>query len=272
MTPSSDASARIDNPQGRSQKSHHTILEQQLAEATEELERPWKALFLSALTAGLDLGFGPFAMVAVDTLTADVLSRPVQHLLLANVYTIGFVYVVLAHSALFTEHTTSAVLPVLDRRASPAQLARLWSIVLLGNLLGAFLFSYAAVLLGTGLRITDAAAFTRLANTVIDDGPGVMFASAVAAGWLMGLLTWLTTAARSTGAQLIVIWLTTVVIGLAGLHHSIAGTTEVAMGMLAGAGIGLSDLLRFLALAVTGNAVGGVVFVALLKYGHIRQS
>ena len=53
---------RRDHPLEESRKSYHTILEQQIEEAEEELDRPSMALLLSGLAAGLDLGFGPFAM------------------------------------------------------------------------------------------------------------------------------------------------------------------------------------------------------------------
>jgi hypothetical protein len=68
--PPEAAADRRDHPLEKSQKSYHTILEQQVSEATEELERPTSGLLLSGLTAGLDLGFGPFAMVVFSTLTA----------------------------------------------------------------------------------------------------------------------------------------------------------------------------------------------------------
>ena len=53
----------------------------------------------------------------------------------------------LGRSALFTEQSTSAVLPVLAGRASLVQLARLWILVLIGNVVGGALF-VAALKLG----------------------------------------------------------------------------------------------------------------------------
>jgi formate/nitrite transporter FocA (FNT family) len=41
----------------------------------------------------------------------------------------GFLFVILGRSELFTEHTTLAVLPVLDGRASLRQLGRLWGLI-----------------------------------------------------------------------------------------------------------------------------------------------
>ena len=61
-----------DHPLEEAQKSYHTVLEQQIEQAEEELERPAMALLLSGLAAGLELGFGPFAMAVQSTLTKDV--------------------------------------------------------------------------------------------------------------------------------------------------------------------------------------------------------
>lgn len=274
VPPSDDAhrALRRDHPLVESQKSPHTILEQQIEQADEELARPATALLLSGLTAGLDLGFGPLAIAVNSSLTREVLSKPVQELLNANLYAIGFIFVVMGRSALFTEHTTSSVLPVLARRSSVRRLLRLWGLVLLANVLGGAGAAWLATVLGPGLGIVDAGTFGEIARRLSDKPSDVMFLSAVAAGWLMGLLAWLTTAARDTISQIVVIWLTTAVIGLAGLHHSIAGTIEVLMGVFSSEGVTMVSFWRFLALSVAGNAVGGAAFVALLKFGHVRQS
>jgi formate/nitrite transporter FocA (FNT family) len=48
----------------------------------------------------------------------------------------------------------------------------------------------------------------------------------VFAGWLMALLAWLLASARSTGAQIALIWLCTFPISALGFRHSIAGSVE----------------------------------------------
>lgn len=261
-----------DHPLEEAQKNYHTVLEQQLAQAEEELERPAGALLLSGLSAGLDLGFGPFAMAIILTLGKDVFPKPVNELLLASAYTIGFIFVVLGRSALFTEQTTSAVQPVLAKRATLGQLLRIWGIVLVANVVGGALFSAFAARLGPALGVAEPAAFGEIARKVVEHEWWVMLLSAVAAGWLMGLLVWLVTASRDTVSQILVIWLTTFAIGLGQLHHSIAGTIEVLMGVFVGEGATLADYGRFLLWSALGNAIGGAVFVAILKYAHVRGS
>lgn len=261
-----------DEPLEEPQKSYHTILEQEVASAEEELQRPALALLLSGLTAGLDLGFGPLTMVVLAATLETAVSKPVLHVLMANAYAVGFIFVVLGRSALFTEHTTSAVLPVLTGRASVGELFRLWGLVFLGNTIGCILFSAFAATLVPSLVDGSASQFAELAHRTVAYPSWVMFLSAVMAGWIMGLVSWLVVASRETINQLVCVWLATTVIGLAGFHHSVAGTVEILTGVMLGQGATLTDYLRFLVLAVPGNAIGGTVFVAALKWGHIQQN
>ena len=261
-----------DQPLEEPQKSYHTILEQEVTSAEEELERPAVALLLSGLTAGLDLGFGPLTMVVLMTVLTGVVSKPVLHVITANAYAVGFIFVIVGRSALFTEHTTSAVLPVLTGRASIGQLFRLWGLVFLGNTVGCVLFSAFAAFLLPPMGVATPEAFGELASNLVEKTSWVMFLSAIMAGWIMGLVSWLVVASRETINQLVCVWLATSVIGLAGFHHSVAGTVEVLTGVMLGQGATFGDYLRFLALAVPGTVIGGTVFVAILKWGHIQQN
>jgi formate-nitrite transporter family protein len=261
-----------DRPREDAQKSYHTVLEQHVQQATEELERPALGLFLSSLSAGLDIGFGPLLMAVIASSTASVLPRPIVELLMALAYTIGFVLVVVGRSALFTEHTTSAVLPVLAKRAGIEKIFRLWSIVLIGNLIGGTLIAAFIGIIGPHLGVVDAAELGSIAHKLLSHDWWLMLMSAVVAGWIMGLLAWLVVASRETMSQIVVVVLTTFVIGSAGLHHSIAGSIEVLMALFAGTGVTLGDYGVFILWTVVGNAIGGVVFVALLKFGHVRAS
>lgn len=261
-----------DKPLEEPQKSYDTILEQEVTSAEEEMDRPALALLLSGLTAGLDLGFGPLTMVVLAATLEPVVSKPTLHVLMANAYAIGFIFVVLGRSALFTEHTTSAMLPVLTKRSSVGKLFRLWALVFVGNTIGCVLFSAFAVTLIPSLVDGSATQFAELAHRTVNHPSWVMFLSAIMAGWIMGLVSWLVVASRESINQLVCVWLATTVIGLAGFHHSVAGTVEVLAGVMLGQGATFTDYLRFLALAVPGNAIGGTVFVAILKWGHIQTN
>ncbi len=102
----------------RPRRRRARFLQHEIDEGLDALERPLIGLFVSGLSAGLDLGFSLFLMAVMVTQGQGVLAAPVERLLVANMYSIGFVFVVLGRSELFTEQTTLAVLPVLRGRSS----------------------------------------------------------------------------------------------------------------------------------------------------------
>ena len=99
------------------------ILHHEIVEGKDALERPAGRLFFSGLSAGLEIGFSLFLMGTMRTLTEHQLSHAVVELLTANMYSFGFVLVILGRSEFFTEQTSLAVLPVLNREASIAPLS-----------------------------------------------------------------------------------------------------------------------------------------------------
>jgi formate/nitrite transporter FocA (FNT family) len=254
------------------QKSYETILEQEVRSGLTELERSAKGLLLSGLSAGLDVSFSLLLIAVMTTRVEGRLPEWAVEILVANMYAVGFLFVVLGRSELFTEHTTLAVLPVLAGRSSAGRLLRLWGLVYVSNLAGVAAFTAATVLIGPALHIVDPPVFGRIASQVVAAAPWVLFGSAVLAGWLMGLLSWLVAAVRDTISQVAVVWLVTASIGFLHLHHSIVGSAEVLSGVFSGQGATFADFARFLALATLGNIVGGGVFVALIKYGHASQA
>jgi formate/nitrite transporter FocA (FNT family) len=258
-------------PEDSPKTPSRTMLERGISSGREELERNSGGLFLSSISAGLDVGFGPFLMVALLSFVTDQVSPLNLRVLLAAAYGIGFILVVLGRSELFTEHTAMAALPLLAGRARISAVSRLWGIVLVGNLIGAIAFSLLAVPIAVSLGIATEGALAEVAHTLTGHPGWVILGSAVLAGWLMGLLSWLVLATNDTLAQIVIVWLITGAIGIAGLHHSIAGTVEVAFGVL-GADVTLAEATRVIGITIIGNAIGGTVFVALLKYQHAIRS
>ncbi len=249
-------------------KPSRQILEHEIVEGVDALDRPPMALFISGLSAGLDIGFSVFLMGAIWTLANPAFGESVRILMVASVYAVGFVFVVLGRSELFTEQTTLAVLPVLNRKAEVSSLARLWAIVYIANLIGAAAFALFLARIGPNLGVVDERAFGDMARSLTAHSAGAIFASALLAGWLMGLMSWLVAASRDTISQILMVWLIATVIGVGRLHHVIVGSVEVLAGMFSRQGVTLSDYARFLLWATLGNAVGGSFFVALIKYSY----
>lgn len=250
------------------QKSYESILTDQIDEALSEFERPTEGLFLSALSAGLDLGFGPLLVAITVTLTAGT-SEALNAFLTANAYTVGFIFVVLGRVELFTEHSTLAVLPVLDRTASIRDLGRLWGIVFVGNLVGGAVFALFIVFIGPEFGLIEVSSLNEITKPYLEPGVLGLFGGALLAGWLMGLLSWLAGAARDTIGLIVVIYLTTFVIGFGHLPHCIAGSIEILAALFGTSSVSVFEYGEFLLVSTIGNTIGGTFFVGLLKYGHV---
>lgn len=95
--------------------------------------------------------------------------------------------------------------------------------------------------------------------------------SAILAGWLMAIGAWTILSTHSTSSQILCIYIATFLIGIGGLHHSIAGSVELLVALFTSSQILLIDVVPAIAVILLGNAVGGSVFVALLNYSHIRS-
>jgi formate/nitrite transporter FocA (FNT family) len=234
--------------------------------AEEELERPTSALLWSALSSGLIIGFSFLLGAYMQTLVPDGLGGAAA----AAVYPIGFIFVIIARSALFTENTLVPVLPLLTRRDARTfrQVLRLWGLLLAGNLVGALIF--ATALVWTPMVAPDLhEPLRKVAESATHGGFWQIGYQAVFAGWLIALLTWLLASTHATGAQIALIWLATAPISAFHFKHSIAGAVEAMYLALSGASSAAHAAFGFIVPAVIGNAVGGVLLVALVNYGQV---
>jgi len=251
-------------------KKVHQIMEEQIKMSLHEFSRSNLGLFLSAFAAGLEIGFSVLFIGTIYSMFGGQLSPESLQLVLGLCYPLGFIFVIIGRSELFTEHTALAVLPVLNRSVTIRDLLQLWGIVYLGNILGGFLIGTFLVYLGSRIGFITDEAFYFMAHELVNYDSLSIFLSALLAGWMMGLLGWLLTSAQDTLSRIILVILVTAIIGITGLHHCIVGSIEVFGGLLSSSEIGWSDYGHFQLWATIGNAVGGAVFVALLKFSHVR--
>ncbi|WP_417886572.1 formate/nitrite transporter family protein [Zunongwangia sp.] len=251
---------------GDSTKSHGEILKQQIIEGQETYNRSPSSIFLSSITAGLEIGFSYLLLCTVFSFFSDYLDEKALFKLMATVYPVGFVLVILGQSILFTEQTSLLTLPWLNNKRSIKSLLKIWGIVILGNLIGGYIMSFILIWIGPKLGIFEHNAIEKIAHHVTDYNGIVIFISAILAGWLMGLLSWLITSSRDTMSRIFMIYFVTGTMAFTGLHHSIVGNVEVFSGLIVSSKITFLDYLKFQCFAIIGNSIGGVVFVALLKY------
>jgi formate/nitrite transporter FocA (FNT family) len=246
-------------------------LQHAIEEGLQQLRRPVVSLFLSSVAAGLIVGFSAMAVAVVLTATEAMdLPDAFRRIGTAFVYPLGFVVCILSGAQLFTEHTATALYPVLDAKAKVSTLVRLWAIIVIGNLLGALMCG--ALHCAASDVIGATTGYIEIGHHLTHFPARSLFVSAVLAGWLMALGAWLVGSSPRTIAQIAVIYIVTFLIGMGGLHHSIAGSVEMFAAMFLSTEFTYQMAVRFIAVALIGNLVGGSCFVALLNYASIRRT
>lgn len=245
-------------------------LEKAVNEGLEQLQRASLSLTLSAIAAGMILGFTAMVVAVVASGMIGVDNQLLVRLATAAVYPLGFIICIMSGTNLFTEHTATAVYPVLDQRASVSSLFRLWSLILVGNIIGATII---ALLLTQADQVIQAkSGYEYIAHHLVHISSGDLILSSILAGWLMALGAWLILSTQPTFSQIVCIYVVTFLIGMGGLHHSIAGSVEMLTAYFLSDEFTFAQSSRFIGLAIFGNLIGGSVFVALLNYGHIRKT
>ncbi|HEU4455012.1 MAG TPA: formate/nitrite transporter family protein [Longimicrobium sp.] len=234
-------------------------------EGRDQLERTTSALWWSALAAGLAMGF---SMVAEGVLQSHLPDAPWRPLVSKLGYSFGFLIVILGSQQLFTENTLTVIVPLLANRTRRmlGNVARLWTVVLLGNLLGALIFAF--VVGRTELFEPDVHhAFTEIGRKAVSHGFWLTVLKAVFAGWLIALLVWMLPAASSAGVLVIV--LMTWLVAAGEFSHVVAGAVE-AFYLVARGEMGFLDTLgRFIVPTLIGNVIGGVTLVSALNHAQV---
>jgi formate-nitrite transporter family protein len=253
-------------------KEPYDIMREQIEAGLKEHRRSNVGLFLSSLSAGLEVGFSILMIGVIYTLFKAEVTSGKLSVMMALVYPIGYIFVIVGRSELFTEHTTLATIPVLNGEANLKSLINLWITIYLGNLMGGYLFGLLFLQFNEGTHLISLDFFHFVSEKMISYGSGNILVSSVIAGWLMGTLSWLLSSAQDTLSRVVMIFLITFIISIAGLHHCIVGSIEVFMAFFSHANkITWVDFLKFQGISTLGNIIGGVVLVALVKYGHSKR-
>lgn len=234
------------------------------------LRRPFAAEALTAFIGGMSISFGAVAMAIVGGAAHELGGEPLRRLLGPLAFPVGFVILIVGRGELFTENFLLPVVGVLERRAPPAYLVRIWGVSLLFNLLGAAIF---ALLISRPGVLSPPAAADLLATAAekMDMGFGEAAVRGLFAGWLMTVLTWLLLGTGTPGARLAIIWMIAATIVLGRFNHVVIGSSEVFIAWALGRPF---DGWRFvgqeLVPATLGNLGGGLVFVTALHYLQAR--
>lgn len=219
------------------------------------------SLLVGAMMAGGHVGLGIILIFSVGA----KIDPAWQRLVMGASFGVALTLVVFAGSDLFTGYTLSMAAGRLCRTLTGADLARVWGLSWVGNLLGAALL--AAVFLGGGggLLLGDGAAlFHQVTSAKMQAPAGELFCRAVLCNWLVCLALWMSARTTDDAAKLGLIFWCLFAFIASGYEHSIANMTLFSLALLAEhpETISLPGMAHNLLWVSLGNIVGGSLLTA----------
>ncbi|WP_298583169.1 formate/nitrite transporter family protein [uncultured Kocuria sp.] len=224
-----------------------------VTEGAERLTRTWRALVITGLFGGIDVGVGILAYLAVKEATGS-------DLLAGAAFGFGLLALQLAHSELFTENFLVPIYAVVSRHSTWLQLGRFWTVTLLTNLLGGWLFTWFVV-----------AGFPQFHDTLEKSARqylegGLTLESAALALLAGSTITLGTRMAQGSGSEVVHTFIALIdgllVVGL-GMLHGALNSAIIFGAMHAGADISYTEWLLWMLWVIPLNMVGGLVVITL---------
>ena len=242
----------------------HEIFREMREEGRDRLARNRLELVASSLVAGFDVVFGVIALACADAAVTPHFGTQAGHFAGALAFGLAFIFITIGRSELFTENFMVPVTGLRRGLITKLKLAQLWLLSPVFNILGGSIL----ILIATTHGVLPAGAGPGLAATAMHFDhldASTAFASAIAGGALITLMTWLVEGSRTPGGRVLVAWIAGVLLALGSFDHVIVVTLEMIFGIRFGAPVGWLDVARNLGIAVAGNMLGGLAFVTLTR-------
>ncbi len=237
------------------------------SEGEDELSRPFPSLIWSGIAAGLSISL---SVVAEGLLHAHLPPAEWRPLVENLGYSVGFLVVILGRQQLFTENTITVVLPVManQKLAILLNVARLWTVVFLANMVGTAISGWA---ISSDLFFTAEGqeAMRAVARHAMAPDAATTFWRGIVAGFIVAAIVW--TLPSAEAAAFFVVLVLTYLIALGDLSHVIAGAVEAFILVFDGELPLWNALGGFILPALAGNVIGGTTLFALISYAQVRR-
>ncbi len=248
------------------------IVEKATVIGGERLDRSPFDILVTGFIGGAEVSLGGLVAMAVTGSVLAVAPSAGLYPALALgglAFPIGFLFVILGRSELFTENFLIPVVAVFNSERSIPSLLGLWALSWAGNIAAcagmAVLFAQPHALGDTILDGYRAYTAYKLGMPVLG-----LFISAILAGMTMTVLTWLLLAVTHAVGKMLVIYAAGYVLFATNVSHSMVGASLIFVGYhLAGRSLG--DVCLWILVATAGNLAGGVGFVTLFRLVQVWE-
>ena len=238
-------------------------------------------MFLLAIAAGAFVAFGAHSCLTVMTGTIGV-SWGLAKLIGGIVFSTGLMMVVLTGAELFTGNVLMTF-SLFEKKISLLELLKSWSVVYIGNFVGAIVI--AALVFATGASHNASGAVGAItlstATTKVNLSFLQAFTSGILCNWLVCLAVWMAACSRRIIGKIFAIFFPIMIFVASGYEHCVANMffipegifTKTLPSVVAASNLSSEALANLtwqgfvvnnLIPATLGNIVGVVVFVVLL--------
>lgn len=228
---------------------------------------------LLSVLAGAYIAFGGTLSLIVGYgfpgLTAD--NPSLQRLLSGCMFPIGLILVVVLGAELFTGNNALLVPAWMRGHYGWRDVLRNWTLVYLGNFVGALLFVYLFVY-SCGLTAAEPyrSAIVCIAEAKVSMPWLTVLLKGIGANWCVCLAIWLAMSGHNLLEKMAGCWLPVMAFVALGYEHSIANMFFIPAGLLEGADAH-SWVWANLIPATLGNIIGGALFVGCIHaYLHSK--
>ncbi|MBI4267601.1 MAG: formate/nitrite transporter family protein [Chloroflexi bacterium] len=226
------------------------------------LKRNPFGFFIGAMMAGAYIGIGIILIFIVGS-NAD---HAYQKIVMGASFGIALTMVVFAGAELFTGHTMYMPLGWFRKTVSWPNLAKVWLVVWIGNLVGSAVLAAIFVIGGAAGMVSDSSTFLNQMASVKMNAPAVeLVARAILCNWLVCLALWMSGRTSSDAAKCIVIFWCLYAFIASGFEHSVANMTLFSISLLGKhpETVSLFGMARNLFWVTLGNLLSGSLFMAL---------
>jgi formate/nitrite transporter FocA (FNT family) len=245
------------------------IFDRAVDEGQRRLDQSLLELVSTSFIAGFTIVFGIVALGIVEAIVEPRFGE-IAKIAGALAFAVGLVFLVVGRTELFNENFFDPTAAAVDRSGSWMlyPLVRLWTVTLLVNLVGGGLFTLVFATEGA-LPPGTTAALAGFAEESAHRTTAAWFASAIAGGALVSLLSFLLVAVNSVGSRISLAYIVGFLLALGPFDHVVVTVLHLFFGILFGADVGFGTLGTMLAVVTAGNLVGGIGLVTLT---HITQA
>lgn len=227
----------------------------------------------------LVLGFEAGAFIALGYLLFIRVTAPLpaslqglSSLIGAAVFPLGLILTLLAGGELLTGNMMSVPMAKFTKRVTVGKLAMNWLLVTISNFIGAVFVAY---FFGHVIGLTEGAPFLEktvsTAQHKLDASFWQAFISGIGCNWLVTSAVWLSYGAEDMAGKILGIWFPTMAFVAIGFQHVVANMFIIPAAIFAGHFTWGAYFSNFVAVFL-GNAVGGVVFIAMAYYLAYKNS